>query len=303
MQVFLAVWFSLTACQAPPTSPKAGGSLSDIEISFLSKADSEARIVKEIAKAKKSIRVQAYSFASSPIANAIMDARKKSVTSEIILDEAQAKYFHHYNGISTFTDSAHAIARNTIFLIDDGTVITVPLNFTDAAEDHNAEPLLIIRGRSDLAAEYAARFAEHHAHSKLYGGSVSTHVAHPTGPPKKTETEAETQQRQVSDQTTNDPTVYVTTTGNKYHRASCSYLRSSSIPIPLSQAAARYGPCSRCHPPTQQGSALSGGNSAKSGDDGGRSQDGATDNARQSPKGTRCTRRARSGGRCWQHGG
>jgi hypothetical protein len=45
-----------------------------------------------------------------------------------------------------------------------------------------------------------------------------------------------------------DPTVYVTRTGSKYHNAGCSYLKSS-IPMKLSEAATRYTPCSRCNPP------------------------------------------------------
>ena len=44
-------------------------------------------------------------------------------------------------------------------------------------------------------------------------------------------------------------TVYVTRTGAKYHRAGCRYLARSSIPMPLKDAAARYGPCSVCKPP------------------------------------------------------
>ena len=45
-------------------------------------------------------------------------------------------------------------------------------------------------------------------------------------------------------------TVYITKTGKKYHRGSCSYLRSSKIPISLKNAVARgYTPCSRCRPP------------------------------------------------------
>ena len=45
-------------------------------------------------------------------------------------------------------------------------------------------------------------------------------------------------------------TVYITRTGKKYHRGSCSYLRSSKIPISLKDACARgYTPCSRCKPP------------------------------------------------------
>lgn len=45
-------------------------------------------------------------------------------------------------------------------------------------------------------------------------------------------------------------TVYVTKTGAKYHRADCSYLRRSKIPMKLSEAkAGGYTPCSRCSPP------------------------------------------------------
>ena len=44
-------------------------------------------------------------------------------------------------------------------------------------------------------------------------------------------------------------TVYVTRTGKKYHRGTCSYLRRSRIAISLDRAKASYGPCSRCSPP------------------------------------------------------
>lgn len=48
-----------------------------------------------------------------------------------------------------------------------------------------------------------------------------------------------------------DPTVYITKTGTKYHRESCSYLQTSKIPVSLSSALADgYGACSRCKPLT-----------------------------------------------------
>jgi hypothetical protein len=44
--------------------------------------------------------------------------------------------------------------------------------------------------------------------------------------------------------------LYITRTGKKYHRGSCSYLRKSKIPISLKKLCARgYTPCSRCNPP------------------------------------------------------
>ncbi len=45
-------------------------------------------------------------------------------------------------------------------------------------------------------------------------------------------------------------TVYITKTGEKYHRDGCQYLRKSQIPISLSDAKARgYSACSKCGPP------------------------------------------------------
>ena len=45
------------------------------------------------------------------------------------------------------------------------------------------------------------------------------------------------------------PTVYVTATGEKYHRAGCSSLSKSKIAMSLSEAGASgYTPCKRCRP-------------------------------------------------------
>jgi hypothetical protein len=44
-------------------------------------------------------------------------------------------------------------------------------------------------------------------------------------------------------------TVYITKTGEKYHRDGCRYLSRSRIPIPLKEAAKRFEPCKVCRPP------------------------------------------------------
>ncbi len=45
-------------------------------------------------------------------------------------------------------------------------------------------------------------------------------------------------------------TVYVTKTGEKYHRGNCGYLAKSKRAMDLADAqAAGYTPCSRCKPP------------------------------------------------------
>jgi hypothetical protein len=46
-------------------------------------------------------------------------------------------------------------------------------------------------------------------------------------------------------------TVYITRTGNHYHRLGCRYLAKSCIPVSLKDAVERGElPCSRCRPPT-----------------------------------------------------
>ena len=46
-----------------------------------------------------------------------------------------------------------------------------------------------------------------------------------------------------------EDTVYITKTGEKYHRAGCSYLSKSKIPISRADAIAQgYEPCKRCKP-------------------------------------------------------
>lgn len=96
-------------------------------------------IVKEIGKAKQEILVQAYSFTSKDIAKALVDAHKRGVETEIILDKSNRskKYsagdFTAHMGVKTYIDFAHSIAHNKIIIIDGETVITGSFNFTRAA--------------------------------------------------------------------------------------------------------------------------------------------------------------------------
>jgi len=43
--------------------------------------------------------------------------------------------------------------------------------------------------------------------------------------------------------------VYVTLGGRTYHKGDCAYVRTSSIPVKLTDARRRYRPCPRCLPP------------------------------------------------------
>ena len=168
----------LLGCQQAPAQVAGGQAtqaLPPIEVFFSPKGGCTEAVVKELAAAKSTVLVQAYSFTSVPIAKALVDAHKRGVKVEVILDKSQKgeKYssadFVIHAGIPTKIDSKHAIAHNKIMVIDGQTVITGSFNFTTAAEEHNAENLLVIRS-PDLAAKYTANWQAHAAHSDVYEG-------------------------------------------------------------------------------------------------------------------------------------
>ncbi|MEI8376669.1 MAG: phospholipase D-like domain-containing protein [Planctomycetota bacterium] len=66
-------------------------------------------------------------------------------------------------------DGKHPIAHNKIMIIDGETVITGLFNFTNQAEEHNAENLLVIHD-CGMAERYLANWHDHEAHSEPYTG-------------------------------------------------------------------------------------------------------------------------------------
>jgi phosphatidylserine/phosphatidylglycerophosphate/cardiolipin synthase-like enzyme len=151
------------------------GNIAPIQVLFSPGGGCTDAIVGELSKARKEILVQAYFFTSQPIAKALVDAHKRGVRTEIILDKSQRtdKYsaadFTSRMGVSTYIDDAHAIAHNKIMIIDKEIVITGSFNFTKAAEERNAENLIIIRSKQ-LAKEYLDNWERHKAHSEKYEG-------------------------------------------------------------------------------------------------------------------------------------
>jgi phosphatidylserine/phosphatidylglycerophosphate/cardiolipin synthase-like enzyme len=135
--------------------------------------DALRRIVEELNQAKRSVLVQAYSFTSASIAKAVIDAHKRGVKVSIILDRSQRteKYssatFLENSGLTPLIDAKHAIAHNKVMVIDGQTVVTGSFNFTKAAENSNAENLLIIRDGS-LASKYEKNWHDHEGHSEAY---------------------------------------------------------------------------------------------------------------------------------------
>jgi phosphatidylserine/phosphatidylglycerophosphate/cardiolipin synthase-like enzyme len=128
-------------------------------------------IVNELNCAKATIDVQAYSFTSAPIAEAVAKAHARGVKVRVILDKSQQTeryssltYLRNHN-VPTWVDSKHAIAHNKLMIIDGRTLLTGSFNFSKAAEERNAENLLVIRDNAELIRQYQDNFKHHLEHA------------------------------------------------------------------------------------------------------------------------------------------
>jgi len=143
---------------------------------FSPRGEATEAIVREINSATREILLQAYSFTSKPIAQALVAARKRGIRIEAVLDRSQRreKYtsadFVAHAGIPTYIDASHAIAHNKIMILDRSTLITGSFNFTKAAEEKNAENLLVMKGNRPLVDRYIRNFEDHKGHSEGYQG-------------------------------------------------------------------------------------------------------------------------------------
>jgi hypothetical protein len=136
-------------------------------------------IVREIKAARREILVLAYGFTSRPIAQALVDAKFRGVHVEVILDHSNEKDPHsdlHFlleQKIVPLIDAQHAIAHNKVMVIDGKTLLTGSFNFTQHAESHNAENLVIIRSHPELVSAYRHDFNHHKAHSHAAGSAAA----------------------------------------------------------------------------------------------------------------------------------
>ena len=145
-------------------------------MAFSPHGQGERLIVSAIADAKQQILVQAYGFSNKAILAALADAKRRGVDVEVILDKSNdrgrysgATYVVNA-GIPVWIDNTVAIAHNKVMVIDSASVITGSYNFTEAAQNSNAENVLYLQHVPELAKVYSDdwnwRKAKSHAFQK-----------------------------------------------------------------------------------------------------------------------------------------
>ena len=148
-----------------------------IQVRFSPGGRCTAFVAEAIAKAKGTILVQAYSFTSVPIADALIAAHQRGVDVKILVDRSQRKGKYTQvpriaqAGISVSIDKVPGIAHNKVMIIDDEYVLTGSFNWTQAAETRNAENLLFIND-TKINDIYKAQWRKRAAKAQSYDAAT-----------------------------------------------------------------------------------------------------------------------------------
>jgi phospholipase D len=144
-----------------------------VRVCFTPESQCTPGILNAINSAKSSIFVQAYSFTSAPIANALVEAKARGVDVQVILDKSQptAKGSQLNTLIASHVpvsiDQVTGIAHNKVMIIDDTYVLTGSFNFTNSADTRNAENILLLQDPA-LAKLYKANWKTREKLSQPY---------------------------------------------------------------------------------------------------------------------------------------
>lgn len=165
--------------QAPREAPPPFAAQGTVQVAFTPWDNAEAMIVACIRQAKQQILVQAFSFTSRALANALIAANRRGVEVRVLADREQTFGGEASRipelaraGIPVALEVRYQSAHNKVMVIDagsaDAAVITGSYNWTYAAQYKNAENVLILRHNPDIANAYAANWRRQSADALPY---------------------------------------------------------------------------------------------------------------------------------------
>lgn len=166
---------ALPEYRTPPALPARG----TVQLAFTPWDNAEAMIVEGLRGAKRQVLVQAFSFTSRVLANALIAASRRGVDVRVLADREQTYSGESSRipdlaraGIAVALEVRYQSAHSKVMIIDAGTedaaVITGSYNWTYAAQYKNAENVLILRRNPEVANAYAANWRRHFADALPY---------------------------------------------------------------------------------------------------------------------------------------
>jgi phosphatidylserine/phosphatidylglycerophosphate/cardiolipin synthase-like enzyme len=147
-----------------------------IEYAFAPADDAAGLIVRTIDAARSQVLVQAFSFTHRDIADALIRAARRGLEVQVIADREQSDSMESaamqslvQAGLAVFLDSDHSAAHNKVIVLDHGAqqaaLVTGSFNFTFAAQNRNAENVLVFHGNPELIQAFYANWRQHREHA------------------------------------------------------------------------------------------------------------------------------------------
>lgn len=152
--------------------PARAFDMTDCTVHFSPRGGVTDALVQYIGTAQKSIRVLAYNFTSRPVADALIEAHKRGVDVEVILDRSVPTERNSAlprllsAGIPTWIDKAHRIAHNKVIIVDEEWIETGSFNYSPNAENFNGENALICKS-TEGSQHYFLDWGFHLSHSEV----------------------------------------------------------------------------------------------------------------------------------------
>lgn len=142
------------------------------EVHFSPQGGCTEMIDKFISKANQSIFVQAYSFTSKPIGEALVEAKNRKVLVQIILDKSDLTEkrslipLMNKALIPVSIDKSHPISHSKVMIIDHKIVLTGSFNFSANAEKNSENCIAIFDAK--LSSIYLDTWNKHKMHSNAF---------------------------------------------------------------------------------------------------------------------------------------
>lgn len=151
-----------------------------IEVAFSPDEGSEHLVIKAIESARSEIRMLSYSFTSYPVAQALVQARKRGVDVKLVADyknnvsedrsgKARAALSALANaGADVRVIRVYPIHHDKVIIIDVDTVELGSFNYSDAAAHKNSENVLVNWHNPALAKAYLQHFSRNYGQSSVF---------------------------------------------------------------------------------------------------------------------------------------
>jgi phosphatidylserine/phosphatidylglycerophosphate/cardiolipin synthase-like enzyme len=147
-----------------------------VQTCFSPQGKCSAHILREIEAAKQELLIAVYAFTSDDLAGALVQAKKRGVAVQVVIDRefdrtndnSKGKFFDTQKiavrrvsgAASKLGDKEPGLMHQKFAVIDRRIVLTGSYNWTYSADNRNDENLLMFRDASPLAEEYRKTFLQ-----------------------------------------------------------------------------------------------------------------------------------------------